>query len=58
LEFRVNKLPASPFFGTAHFTYWLVLGVLQNFTGAEGFATGLRREKLYPFYFEFLTRAA
>jgi hypothetical protein len=55
LEFRVNKLPPSPFFGTAHFTYWLVLGVLQNFTGVEGFAAGRPWEKPYPFYFEFVT---
>jgi hypothetical protein len=36
----------------------LVRSVLQNFTTAEGFASPLNAEKSYPFYFEFLTRAA
>jgi hypothetical protein len=57
LEFRVNKITSFPFLRTYAF-YLLVLGVLQNFTGAEGFAAGRAREKLYPFCFEFVTRAA
>jgi hypothetical protein len=36
----------------------LVLAVLQNCIGAEAFARFQGAEKLYPFYFESVTRAA
>ena len=46
-----------PFFRKCAFCF-LVLAVLQNFTGFAGFAPGRARERLYPFYFEFVTRIA